>query len=120
MAGGFTEALSRACGRVGIVERVTMYGLRRETITSFARNESVDQSRKLALHAPSTLETFGRYDYGFDLSAVRFADNARNRIRQFFEDPALIRLPTFSTKEEQRHVKEVINNREDVALLDRK
>ncbi|KAK2766647.1 hypothetical protein FQN54_005958 [Arachnomyces sp. PD_36] len=104
-ASGFTAALQQACGDLGITKRVTMYGFRREAITSFARNASIDLSREVALHSASNLESFGRYDYGFsdlDITSIRFADNARNRIREFMESPALSGTVP-STKDEYDH-----------------
>lgn len=96
-----------------------MYEFRREAISAFARNTSVEEARAIALHAPSSeAELFGRYDYGFgdlDLSEVRFKGGARNRIREFLESPALDRHQPFSTKDEYDHVKRVLSNREDVA-----
>lgn len=57
-------------------ERAESLAYSEESLTSFARNETTDLAREVALHRPTGGDLFGKYDYGFgdvDLSSIRFS-----------------------------------------------
>jgi hypothetical protein len=105
-----------------------MYSWRREALTTFARNLTIDQAKEIALHQPKEADTSQKYDFGFgdlDIAAIRLgellpkgADSVRNRIREFLASPALNRLSEYPKQDQELYARSAMRDHADVVGFD--